>query len=588
MSNVGLFDAELNPLAWSDEDLAPIGAFDAELVASSSGPVAVGMSATGSVSGSFTSASRAAEAMSASGSASGQFGDSDTVRLGMVGAGSVAGALTSAALAAESMSATGGSSGSFTPAGGAPAPAGQPSLTSSGGGGISQVIDEAYIQRLLAEERRAYETRNPRPPPVLEAPRVVQTFALAGMRAAGAAAGALAIAVKAHGAQTATGEAHGEFATSSLAQGDPRALGLVHGEGVATRILTDEAARDERELAVRGAERRASARMDVELAERARGNAAMLTAIAQGHQLELGSFRARMDASEKQAAQRAAISRTAAQVRLSRALGHTYPRKRIPRAVYPKAIELEYGKAMIGLVGAAHSAITPLLRELPALVNGRSDAARRDVGESARARQLIDIARHHLDSAIRTSDVEALAKKFGDRTAVHQRGELGKQVRAALGADVLANDRRLPALIDGFVHENASLINSVPGDVITGIEQLTTRAIAAGTPHPALAEQIQERFDIGERRARTIARDQVGKLYGRITAYRHQDLGITSYRWRTMLDERVREEHADREGQEFDYDDPPDDGNPGEPVLCRCSQEPVFDAILAALDDDEE
>ena len=47
------------------------------------------------------------------------------------------------------------------------------------------------------------------------------------------------------------------------------------------------------------------------------------------------------------------------------------------------------------------------------------------------------------------------------------------------------------------------------------------------------------------------------------------------YIWRTQGDDRVRSEHAAREGEVFDFDDPPEDGNPGEAENCRCWAEPI-------------
>lgn len=42
------------------------------------------------------------------------------------------------------------------------------------------------------------------------------------------------------------------------------------------------------------------------------------------------------------------------------------------------------------------------------------------------------------------------------------------------------------------------------------------------------------------------------------------------YIWRTMLDNRVRPHHQAREGLIFFWDNPPDDGHPGEADWCRC------------------
>jgi SPP1 gp7 family putative phage head morphogenesis protein len=242
---------------------------------------------------------------------------------------------------------------------------------------------------------------------------------------------------------------------------------------------------------------------------------------------------------------------------------------------------------MIALVGRARPAFAPLVAELPRLL-ARAVAARQDdVGgesEGQRARRLIAEAEERMRAAIRPHDLEALATKFADRTESWQAGELRKQAQAALGVDVYLADKRIPALVDHFVAENVTLIRSIPDEVAIGVGKLVTQAFSAGTSHPELARHIEERFQIGERRARLIARDQIGKLCGQVNASRQRELGVTSFTWRTVGDERVRPEHEDRDGETFRYDDPPDDGLPGEPVCCRCSAEPVFDDILAEAD----
>jgi len=50
------------------------------------------------------------------------------------------------------------------------------------------------------------------------------------------------------------------------------------------------------------------------------------------------------------------------------------------------------------------------------------------------------------------------------------------------------------------------------------------------------------------------------------------------------MDERVRDSHADMEGQVCRFDDPPivdgEPANPGEPVQCRCYSDPYFEDLL--------
>lgn len=50
----------------------------------------------------------------------------------------------------------------------------------------------------------------------------------------------------------------------------------------------------------------------------------------------------------------------------------------------------------------------------------------------------------------------------------------------------------------------------------------------------------------------------------------------THYVWRTRRDGKVRSSHAEREGQVFAWDDPPEGGHPGEDHGCRCTAEPYL------------
>lgn len=116
---------------------------------------------------------------------------------------------------------------------------------------------------------------------------------------------------------------------------------------------------------------------------------------------------------------------------------------------------------------------------------------------------------------------------------------------------------------------------------------------------PRLAVEIEEAFRRGTRaetlrrrwikagiptksgtisgRAKVIARDQIASINALLTRERQQAVGIESYRWRTNIDGREREEHRERDGEIFRWDSPPEDGHPGEPIQCRCWAEPILD-----------
>lgn len=281
---------------------------------------------------------------------------------------------------------------------------------------------------------------------------------------------------------------------------------------------------------------------------------------------------------------------TLQQVRLLHKVGlGSRKRTRVPAQRWPKSIEVEYARALIARMNLARGALASLLVALPSLLESARAARRVDSYDADETRSLDEImraVRARLEQALDPGNLKELAAQFAQRTQSAQRIALGKQTKAALGADVFSADKRIPAIRDHFISENVSLIKSIPGDVISEVEGIVNRAFTDATPHDVVAKQIEDRFGVGESRARLIARDQIGKLYGQTNAYRQQDLGIESFIWRTSGDERVREEHAALEGQEFRYDDPPDEGLPGEPIQCRCSAEPVFGDLLKAPDEE--
>lgn len=268
---------------------------------------------------------------------------------------------------------------------------------------------------------------------------------------------------------------------------------------------------------------------------------------------------------------------------------------RIPRQQYPKLLEAEYAKAMIALVGRIEGAFSDLKSALPTMLEmvrreARSDSSillsgsRFDAGESKRVRQLIEDARKKMNTPAITSEVEKLAQKFAEKTSTAQRIQLNRQVHAALGVDLYGGDNRIRPLMEAFVDSNVGLIRKLSDEVAGRVETSVLRAVQDAKPWSDFADELQAQFGFGETRAKIIARDQIGKFYGQANAARQRELGVTSFIWRTSEDERVRPEHEELDGQTFRYDDPPSEGLPGEPILCRCSAEPVFDDILEALD----
>src|SRR6185436_18478971 len=94
------------------------------------------------------------------------------------------------------------------------------------------------------------------------------------------------------------------------------------------------------------------------------------------------------------------------------------------------------------------------------------------------------------------------------------------------------------------------------------------------------AKDIEERYGVSESKAKMLARDQVGKFNGELTRVRQGRLGVKSFIWRTSQDERVRDSHEEKEGETYEWENPPvDTGIPGADYQCRCTAEPVIEDL---------
>lgn len=271
-----------------------------------------------------------------------------------------------------------------------------------------------------------------------------------------------------------------------------------------------------------------------------------------------------------------------------------------------------------------------LLSELPRLVTQTPDAinAQRTDSVEARADGYLDVLRmlvermhvelertgppHEVDdvlheTAITTSRENAawIGRQaaragigVGDRRPTREQGDAARSARHAFAQTLRLSpslgEPHLQEQLDGWAKTNADLIGTMKRKYLSDVQQVVARGVSSGRRHEDIAAEIQARFltktatdGDGARRvrgvtyqARRMARDQVSKLNADLTRTRHQQLGVDRYTWRTLRDPRVRPEHADREGKVFAYSNPPEDGNPGEAVQCRCYADPVLDDIL--------
>lgn len=293
-------------------------------------------------------------------------------------------------------------------------------------------------------------------------------------------------------------------------------------------------------------------------------------------------------------------ARTVAEIRARRA--YVKPRRsKVPKSRYPMAIEREYAKALAELVDQAHATINreivpmiPLWTAEGVAELARVDGMRTDASLGKRITTFINAVANRFLAAMRPTALEELADRFARRTTQWSKAETNRRVRAAVGVDVFAAEPNLVPLVQNFVAENVALIKTIPQRYFEQVEGVVLRGATSGTLPRETAKQLASQFEITERRAALIARDQVGKFYGSVNKARQQKLGLKTYTWRTRNDNRVRPEHEEREGKVYawnpeDADEangieylPPEE-QPGNPILCRCDAEGRVDDLLDGL-----
>lgn len=183
----------------------------------------------------------------------------------------------------------------------------------------------------------------------------------------------------------------------------------------------------------------------------------------------------------------------------------------------------------------------------------------------------------------RTSQAENIAQGFVNRGNIQNQAEVSTNLKNQTGIDLSAYLRNSPNIVER-VHEltvsNIQLIKSIRTQYLDKVQNAVMQAMVQGTLNKDLGEQLKKLGKDVESRAMLIARDQSSKLNAALTRARHEDVGVTKYMWSTSGDERVRDSHAEKDGQVFEYANPPaDTGNPGHGVNCRCVAIAVFDEV---------
>lgn len=195
---------------------------------------------------------------------------------------------------------------------------------------------------------------------------------------------------------------------------------------------------------------------------------------------------------------------------------------------------------------------------------------------------------------------EELKKAFPDSTltkwAQSMAGHVNKgskknmaKVASKVGLDIepLMHDRDLSPWVQNIVEENVGLIRSIPKTHQVTFKNGLVAMITGDAPQDQIRKMVQKNFGLTRNQARLIARDQVGKLNGKINQYRQEQLGGKRYVWKGNNDGRERKDHVRLNNTTQYWSKPPvvdkksgRRAHPGEDFQCRCRAEMVLEDVL--------
>ena len=263
----------------------------------------------------------------------------------------------------------------------------------------------------------------------------------------------------------------------------------------------------------------------------------------------------------------------------------------------PKKIEMDARRRLKNLT-------EPVQLELEGIIENMRGKSARQVGEE------LEGVRRRYNFQIETV-ADTIASSWVDSVNQYNKYKFMSYMRKVLGIDIGAIvDEAMKDQLDVMMMESASYIKTIPDYLVGKVAQRVLQHYK-GEPMPenrTLRQQIREEFKVSDGRAKVLARDQTSKMNTSISAIRQTNLGIDTYIWKTVEDERVvgrpggkypkitklHRNHWMMQGLLCKWDDPTvysDDkgktwkkrlqqmpqNHPGVDIMCRCRAAPYID-----------
>ena len=159
-----------------------------------------------------------------------------------------------------------------------------------------------------------------------------------------------------------------------------------------------------------------------------------------------------------------------------------------------------------------------------------------------------------------------------------------KRQAKSIGVDVFGSSPAIDDYLEAAAFDSANLIKSIPEKYLQQVESIVMGNMRAGGRPSVIQKALMNQLGVEKRRAKMIARDQTAKINGDLTKKRQVDAGFKYFRWQTVKDSRVGDDHEHAQNRMTKYGkgiytlkDGAPEGWPGnaDRPQCRCVAIPV-------------
>lgn len=139
--------------------------------------------------------------------------------------------------------------------------------------------------------------------------------------------------------------------------------------------------------------------------------------------------------------------------------------------------------------------------------------------------------------------------------------------------------------VENFKRTNLELVELAGNQYIDDIYKIAEQGYLKGESLKTMTESMKDLTMQDVNKAKFWAQDQIGNAYADYNMAAQKSSGIERYRWLTVGDNKVRDNHAELEGRIFTWGrgaidtgllSKPGAKHPGQDYRCRCFPEPVL------------